>query len=80
MSRIIFKYPYQCFVVAATIILVTIFTFLDIYNTHRPLTLVTSDASFEVDTYKYVNGVLFYRIDNTDYIERDVKLLDVELN
>lgn len=80
MKRLFYKYSVQIFYICMTILIMSAFLIVDICSFKRNFTIITTTDIYEVDTYRYQNRTLEYKIKGESYAIKNVDVKEIIYN
>lgn len=80
MKRLFDKYPVQMFYICMTTLIMSAFLIVDICSFERNFTIITTTDTYEVDTYRYQNRTLEYKIRGESYTIKNVDVKEIIYN
>ena len=80
MKRLFYKYSVQIFYICMTILIMSAFLIIDICSFKRNFTIITTTDIYEVDTYRYQNRTLEYKIKGESYTIKNVDVKEIIYN
>lgn len=80
MKRLFYKYSVQIFYICMTILIMSAFLIVDICSFKRNFTIITTTDTYEVDTYRYQNRTLEYKIKGESYTIKNVDVKEIIYN
>ena len=80
MKRLFYKYSVQIFYICMTILIMSAFLIVDICSFERNFTIITTTDIYEVDTYRYQNRTLEYKIKGESYTIKNVDVKEIIYN
>ena len=80
MKRLFYKYSVQIFYICMTTLIMSAFLIVDICSFKRNFTIITITDTYEVDTYRYQNRTLEYKIKRESYTIKNVDIKEIIYN
>lgn len=80
MKRFFYKYFVQIFYICMTTLIMSAFLIIDICSFERNFTIITTTDTYEVDTYRYQNRILEYKIKGESYTIKNVDVKEIIYN
>lgn len=80
MKRLFYKYSVQIFYICMTTLIMSAFLIVDICSFERNFTIITTTDTYEVDTYRYQNRTLEYKIKGESYTIKNVDVKEIIYN